>query len=139
MGTPTGDPARTTPPGTGPGPGRERGRHDRPERNILFGAWFPEGGGHLLELRDVGTYSVADDSGDVVDSGEWSLVNGRSTLRLVSGAASATCSEGDLLEMTNAGISLVFSDSPTLRVVVQRNDCVGEWGKPTWIRMSRPM
>lgn len=117
----------------------EGGAWDPPKSaNVMQGAWFAEGGGHLLELTPEGSYAVADESGEVVDRGLWYLGSGRASLDLLSGADSPTCGEGDRLVLADLGLSFVYSDTPGLRATVQRNDCDGAWGKRTWLRLSHP-
>jgi hypothetical protein len=106
--------------------------------DVLRGTWMAEGGGHVLELTPEGTYAVADDSGDVVDRGLWSLGDGRSSLSLVSGADSPTCSAGARLVLAEPQVFDAYQDHPALKFTQQRNDCGGAWGQQVWVQLSHP-
>jgi hypothetical protein len=101
-----------------------------PSQRDLFGDWMAEGGGYLLELAESGAYYVANESGNVVDQGQWS---GRdAVLTLTSSTDSGHCADGTQLVLQ----SLEESDTEgtkAIRGTVDRNDCGGAWTPKTWI------
>jgi hypothetical protein len=108
-----------------------------PERGTaLHGDWLMEGGGYLLEVNPDGNYHVADDSGQPIDSGDWTLRDGE--LTLVSGSGSTACSAGDRLVQ---GVELVLAyhgpgiaDTPFMRTTVQRDACGVAWAGAGWMK-----
>jgi hypothetical protein len=100
----------------------------------LDGVWFAAGGGYLLEIDPGGTYYVADESGERVDGGRWSLRS--SELTLASSAGSSECSQGNLLVLGNLETLSVGGDTPNIRGTVQRDDCGAAWAVDGWIRLS---
>ncbi|MDQ1695273.1 MAG: hypothetical protein QOJ03_626 [Frankiaceae bacterium] len=108
---------------------KDRGWHPLSGKVYLYGVWQAEGGGHVLEIDRGGTYFVADDSGEPVDRGQWSLRG--SDLTLTSSVRSTECSEGDQLvlravEQENSGTS-------GMRATVTQNTCGGAWTPAAWI------
>ncbi len=98
-------------------------------RQALHGLWMAEGGGYALEVDPGGTYFVADDSGDPVDRGQWSL---RGTdLTLTSSAGSARCNAGDRLVL--GAVEQTNPVTRVLRSTVQENTCHAPWAPATWI------
>lgn len=97
----------------------------------LYGDLMPEGGGYVIEVNDRGTYSVADESGAVVDQGHSTLRH--ATLTLTSGADSQ-CAQGDRLVMT--GMEYESPGINGVRGTVQRDDCNGGWAARTWITIA---
>jgi hypothetical protein len=102
---------------------------------MLDGLWLLEGGGHLLRLRQYGTYAI-DDEGllatDPYDAGQIEV--GRTTLTLVSVAGSIRCAEGDRLVLRNVRIDGI---GRTLRGIVADDACAHDLGaRPTWIRIT---
>jgi hypothetical protein len=95
----------------------------------LYGMWVAEGGGHVLELDAGNSYYVADESGNPVDRGQWSLSGG--DLTLTSSADSSACSAGDRLVW--AGLEQVDPGTPAMRGTVARDDCGGAWADKSWI------
>jgi hypothetical protein len=102
-------------------------------RDAVVGDWMAEGGGHMLELSQRGAYSVADESGDLVDRGQWSL-RGR-TLTLTSSATSPACAEGDRLVL--GGLESVNPGTIVMRGTVEHNGCRGEWTPERWIMIPQ--
>lgn len=97
----------------------------------LYGDLMPEGGGYVIEVNDRGTYSVADESGAVVDQGQSTLRH--ATLTLTSGADSQ-CAQGDRLVLT--GMEYESPGINGVRGTVQRDDCNGGWAARTWITIA---
>ena len=95
----------------------------------LGGDWLAEGGGHVLELDAGGTYYVADQSGDPVDRGQWSLR--KADLTLTSSAASGACNEGDRLVWTD--LEQADLGTRVVRGTVRENDCGAAWTPKTWV------
>ena len=98
------------------------------DKSALYGDWMAEGGGHVLEISPDGTYYVADESGEPIDRGQWSLR--ASDLTLTSSAASVECSEGDRLVL--GGVEHVNLNTPNIRGTVEQNTCGGAWASSTW-------
>ncbi len=99
-------------------------------KRALYGLWLAEGGGHVLEIDPGGTYYVADDSGEPVDRGQWSLR--RTDLTLTSSAESARCGAGDRLVL--GAVEQVAGPGTTgLRSTVQKNACDAPWTPAAWI------
>jgi hypothetical protein len=96
---------------------------------LLYGDWMAEGGGHVLELAPGGAYYVADESAEVVDSGQWSTRG--SQLSLTSSAASGECTNGDRL--TWGGLELANPGTSVMRGSVEQNTCGGAWASTVWI------
>jgi hypothetical protein len=107
----------------------EPGWQPVPDESTLYGVWVAELGGHVLEIDPGGGYVVADDSGDVVDRGQWSLQ--ASELTLASSADSDACSEGDRLVL--GGVEELPGHSFGLRGTLQQNACGGAWTPDAWI------
>ena len=98
------------------------------DKSVLYGDWMAEGGGHVLEIAPDGTYYVADESGEPVDRGQWTLQ--ASDLTLTSSAASVECTEGDRLVL--GGVEQVNLNTPNLRGTVEQNTCGGAWTPSAW-------
>ena len=98
------------------------------DESALYGDWMAEGGGYVLEISPDGSYYVADESGEPIDRGQWSLR--ASDLTLTSSAASTECSEGDRLVL--GGVEQVDLDTPTMRGTVEQNTCGGAWTPSAW-------
>jgi hypothetical protein len=104
----------------------------------LPGDWMAQGGGYVLELAlnatsDGGSYSVAADSGDVIDQGDWSLSTSGRELELVSSRDSTRCDTGDRLVLGALVSSVVTNPTSAFRGSVQQNDCHGGWTPAAWI------
>jgi hypothetical protein len=95
----------------------------------LYGTWFAEGGGYVIEFDRGNVYHVVTGTGEQVDYGEWALDG--ATLTLTSWPDSVDCSTGDRLVMRDVSIS--GSDASAIRGGVGRNDCGGAWTPKTWI------
>jgi hypothetical protein len=106
-------------------------RHWKPltDKNAMPGDWLAEGGGNMLELTPGGDYSLAAESGDVVDRGRWSQRGAE--LTLTSSAASRTCSGGDRLVLGN--LEQVHPGTTVMRGTVEQNACGGAWATKTWV------
>ena len=126
-------------------PLRRSGWQPLSDKNALYGDWMAEGGGHVLELAPGGSYYVADESGEVVDRGQWSQRG--SDLTLTSSAASAECSEGDRLVL--GGVEQVTGGTTVMRGTVrtehlrrsldaERVDPDPPRGQLTRVRVHRP-
>lgn len=101
-----------------------------PSQTDLFGDWMAEGGGYLLELAESGAYFVADESGDVVDQGQWSGHD--AVLTLTSSGGYRHCADGNQLVM--AGLEESGKDgTKAMRGTVERNDCGAAWTPKAWI------
>ena len=99
------------------------------DKSILYGVWLAEGGGYVLEIDHGGSYYVADDSGQPVDEGRWSL---RGTeLTLTSSARSAECNQGDKLVL--GAVEQENPGTPAVRGQVKKNTCGGGWTPAAWI------
>ena len=98
-------------------------------KTALWGVWLAEGGGHILELDGGGTYYVADESGEPIDRGRWSLRG--SDLTLASSADSVTCSEGDRLVL--GAVKQINPGTPAIRGTVRQNTCEAAWAQAVWI------
>jgi hypothetical protein len=98
-------------------------------KKALYGSWFAEGGGYVLELARDGGYSVVDDSGDAIDRGQWSFRD--PDLTLTSGAGTATCNAGDRLVL--GGVEYVHPGTTAIRTSVRQNACGGAWATAVWI------
>lgn len=98
-------------------------------KSALSGVWLAEGGGHVLEIDPGGSYYVADESGEPIDRGQWSL---RGTdLTLTSSAGSAVCSKGDQLVL--GAVEQVNLGTRVVRSTVQQNACGAAWATAAWI------
>lgn len=108
-----------------------KGDGDPPAPGVpLYGDWMAEGGGHILELTQAGSYYIAGASGDVIDTGQWT--HRGSTLSLTSSAASEQCAQGDQLVWT--GLEYINPHTSAMRGAVDKNACDGAWAGPTvWI------
>jgi hypothetical protein len=100
-------------------------------KSALYGVWLAEGGGYVLEVDAVGSYYVADESGEPVDRGQWSL-RGGSDLTLTSSADSAQCGKGDRLVLA-AVEQLAGTGTRAVRSTVQENTCGAAWVPAAWI------
>ncbi len=101
-------------------------------KSALYGVWLAERGGYVLEIDPGGTYYVADDSGDPVDRGRWSL-RGGSDLTLTSSAGSTECSKGDRLVLGSVEQVSPGTGTRGLRSTVQENTCGAAWTPAAWI------
>ena len=108
---------------------RDRGWQPVSDTATLLGVWLAEGGGHLLEMTSDGTYYIADDSGEPIDQGQWSLRD--TALTLTSSAASVECSQGDRLVLT--GTEWVDMGTTGIRGTLRENTCGGSWTPAAWI------
>ena len=99
----------------------------------LYGDWMAEGGGHVLELARNGVYFVADDSGDAVDRGRWSLDRSASRLTLVSAGSSPSCDQGDRLVL--GGVEQTDPGTLNMRGTVEQNTCGGAWADAAWLML----
>ena len=115
----------------------------------LHGDWMAQGGGYVLELTsdptpvdadpsDVdpsdaeGVYYVAAASGDVVDTGRWTVDSSLSRLQLLSTTESPGCDAGERLVLGE--LRYVNSHSTaTFRGTVEENTCGGAWTPAAWI------
>jgi hypothetical protein len=102
------------------------------DSGALLGDWMAEGGGHILEVDADGSYYVADDSGEPVDQGRWSLQ--ASELTLTSAAASDTCRAGDRLIL--GALEQQTMTVPALRGTVAENACGGAWVPELWMQLT---
>ena len=100
-------------------------------KSALYGVWLAEGGGYLLEIDPGGSYYVADESGEPIDRGQWSL-RGGSDLTLTSSAGSTECSKGDRLVL-GAVEQVAGTGTRALRSALQENTCGAAWVPATWI------
>lgn len=107
----------------------DRGYGPLSERSFLYGDWQAEGGGYVLEIVRGGDYYVADESGEPVDQGQWSLRG--ADLTLTSSALSAECGEGDQLVL--GSVEQVNPGTLGMRGTVERNACGGAWTPAAWI------
>ncbi len=98
------------------------------DKAVLYGVWMAEGGGHVLEIDPDGAYYVADETGGLVDGGQWSLR--ASDLTMTSSAAAGECSEGDRFVL--GGVEQVNSSTTGLRGTVEQNTCGGAWTPRGW-------
>jgi len=98
------------------------------DKSALYGDWAAEGGGYVLEFASDATYYVADESGEPIDRGQWSLRS--SDLILTSSAASVECSEGDRLVL--GAVEYVNLNTPNLRGTVKQNTCSAAWAPSAW-------
>jgi hypothetical protein len=100
-------------------------------KNALYGVWLAERGGYVLEIDPGGAYYVADESGEAVDRGQWSL-RGGSDLTLTSSAGSTACNTGDRLVL--AAVEQVDpGGTRALRSTVRENTCSADWVPAAWI------
>ena len=100
--------------------------------SALYGLWLAEGGGYVLEIDPGGSYYVADESGEPIDRGQWSL-RGGSDLTLTSSAGSTECSEGDRLAMGAVQQVSPGTGTRALRSTLQENTCSAAWVPAAWI------
>jgi hypothetical protein len=101
-----------------------------PDRRSLYGLWQAEGGGYAMELGRDGSYVVADNSGEPVDRGRFSLRDAE--LTLTSSARSVRCSTGDRLVWSD--LRLVDPGTLGLRgATVLENSCGASWADKNWI------
>jgi hypothetical protein len=98
-------------------------------KSAMYGVWLAEGGGYVLEIDPGGSYYVADDSGEPVDRGQWSL-RGGSDLTLTSSTDSARCSKGDRLVL--GAVEQNDFGTRALRSTVGENTCGGAWAPAAW-------
>jgi hypothetical protein len=94
----------------------------------LYGTWFAQGGGYVLELGLGGTYHVATGTGEQVDYGGWTLK--RTRLTLTSWPDSVGCTTNDKLVMGD--MEFVRSGTTSIRFTVRQNDCGGAWTPKAW-------
>jgi hypothetical protein len=99
-------------------------------KSALHGLWMAEGGGYGLEIDPGGSYYVADESGEPVDRGQWSLRG--QDLSLTSSADSIECSKGDRLVL-GAVEQVDPGGTRALRSTVQENTCDAPWVPAAWI------
>jgi hypothetical protein len=95
----------------------------------LYGTWFAEGGGYVLELSRGGVYHLASGSGEQVDYGAWELEGSR--LTLTSWPDSVECSTNDRLVL--GSLEAVYPGTTAMRTTVRENTCGGEWADKAWI------
>jgi hypothetical protein len=107
----------------------EPGWQPLPSKAALYGVWLAEGGGHVLEMDPDGAYYVADNSGQLVDRGQWSLRD--AALTLSSSADSAECSAGQRFVL--GGLQWANFGTGSIRGTVQQNGCSGAWTPAAWI------
>jgi hypothetical protein len=107
----------------------ESGWQPLTDKSALFGSWFAEGGGHVLELARNGEYHVAAGSGEQVDYGEWSLRG--SQLTLTSRPDSVECSAFD--ELVLGGVEYIDPGTTAIRSTVRKNSCGAPWADAVWI------
>ncbi|MCZ3385766.1 MAG: hypothetical protein LH630_02060 [Actinomycetia bacterium] len=94
----------------------------------LHGDWMAEGGGYLMEINPSGSYYVADESGEPIDDGQWSL---RGTdLTLTSSATSRDCAGGDRLVWGDLG--QFITGTTGMRGTSVQNTCGGAWASKVW-------
>jgi hypothetical protein len=93
----------------------------------IYGDLLPKNGGYLLEIDRGGAYYVADETGAVVDQGDWTLRHSDLTLTSAEGTA---CAKGDRLVL--AGVENDRPGVNTIRGTVQRDDCNGGWASPNY-------
>lgn len=98
-------------------------------RKALYGTWFAQGGGHVLELARNGEYHVAAGSGEQVDYGEWSLRGSR--LTLTSRPDSVRCGASD--ELVLGGVEYIDQGTRIIRSTVRKNSCGAPWAEAIWI------
>lgn len=96
---------------------------------VLNGVWLAEGGGHVLEMDPGGAYYIADDSGEPIDSGQWSLLD--ADLMLTSSAGSAACGEGDRFVL--GSVEWIDAGTSAIRGTVKENACGGAWTPVAWL------
>lgn len=97
----------------------------------LVGTWLAEGGGNILELAAGMGYYVADESGAVVDQGDWRL-RGRE-LTLISSASSTACDQGDVLVLGD--LEAMDPGTSVFRGTVRENACDADWTPKAWIML----
>jgi hypothetical protein len=102
------------------------------DSGALPGDWVAEGSGYILELDDERAYYVADESGEPVDQGQWSLRGSR--LTLTSSAASETCGQGDRLILGALEQQAIVV--PALRGTAEENACDGAWVPELWMQLT---
>ena len=100
-------------------------------KSALYGVWLAEGGGYLLEIDPGGSYYVADESGEPIDRGQWSL-RGGSDLTLTSSAGSTECSKGDRLVLGTVE-QVAGTGTRALRSTLQENTCGAAWIPAAWV------
>jgi hypothetical protein len=98
-------------------------------KGTLYGIWLAERGGHVLEMDPDGAYFIADESGDPIDRGAWSLRG--ADLTLTSSAGSVKCNPGDRLVL--GSLEQIDPDTTSIRGTVRQNACGGAWTPATWI------
>jgi hypothetical protein len=98
------------------------------EKRALYGTWFAEGGGYVLELGRGGVYHVVTGTGEQVDYGAWELE--RSRLTLTSWPDSVECSTNDRLVL--GALEYTSPGTTVIRSVVRENTCGGGWAEKAW-------
>lgn len=106
----------------------ESGWRPLSDKAVLHGIWMAEGGGHVVEMDPDGSYFVADDSGEPIDSGQWSLRG--PDLTLTSSGRSTTCSNGE--QFVLGAVEWLDSGTSALRGTVKENACGGAWTPVAW-------
>lgn len=100
-----------------------------PSRRDLYGLWMAEGGGYAMEIGADGTYDVADQSGEPVDRGQWSLRD--TELTMTSSVQSVACSTGDRVVWSD--VEQLRFGTFALRATVKANTCRAPWAAKHWI------
>ncbi len=93
----------------------------------LLGDWTGEDGSYLLEFAAGSSYVVVDDSGELVDQGQWSKRGSELTL---TSSAAGDCVEGD--QFVLGDIEHVISHASGIRGTARQNDCGGAWASKVW-------
>ncbi|HVE62248.1 MAG TPA: hypothetical protein VNB94_00400 [Mycobacteriales bacterium] len=99
------------------------------DKTTLLGLWLAEGGGHVLEMDRDGTYFIADESADPIDTGQWSVSG--ADLTLTSSARSNRCSVGDRYVLGT--VEWNKPGTRAFRGTVKQNTCGGAWTPAVWI------
>jgi hypothetical protein len=98
----------------------------------LPGDWLVAGGGFVVEIAPGGDYSVAGQSGILVDRGQWTLRG--SDLTLTSSAQSAACDAGDRLVLGSlAGVVESSGGATNVQGDVTQDSCGGGWAREAWV------
>ncbi|MDT7571237.1 MAG: hypothetical protein QOE05_1411 [Actinomycetota bacterium] len=102
------------------------------DKAALYGFWFAERGGYVLELDADGSYYVADalpnGATAVIDQGRWTFAARSLTLTSVG---SIRCSDQDALVL--GPVQQQRNGTTIVRGNVTQNACRGEWATAVWV------
>lgn len=98
------------------------------DQSALYGDWLAEGGRYVLEISPDGSYLVADESGEPIERGGWSLR--ASDLTLTSSGLS-DCNDRDRLVL--GGVEQVEVGITLMRGTVEQNTCGAAWTPSAWM------